>query len=187
MAVTPLEVAYPLALIVVAMDLLSREKSGSGPNRGEDRGSTMFLAGAVVAALVLVPVLSVLPWWSATGTWLGWVGLPVLVVGVAIRIWARRTLGRFYSLTLTTKSEQSVVDWGPYHRIRHPGYLGYLLMWVGVAIASLSGIVALVVLSLVGFAYVYRIRSEETMLLASMGDAYRQYRDRTRRLIPFVY
>jgi protein-S-isoprenylcysteine O-methyltransferase Ste14 len=33
----------------------------------------------------------------------------------------------------------------------------------------------------------YRISSEERMLLSELGDDYVRYRRRTRKLIPFVY
>jgi len=36
-------------------------------------------------------------------------------------------------------------------------------------------------------AYLYRIRVEERTLIAELGEPYRAYTTRTRRLIPFVY
>ena len=35
--------------------------------------------------------------------------------------------------------------------------------------------------------YLYRIASEERMLLSKLGSDYEEYRRRTRRLIPYIY
>jgi protein-S-isoprenylcysteine O-methyltransferase Ste14 len=35
--------------------------------------------------------------------------------------------------------------------------------------------------------FLNRIRIEERMLIEEFGDAYREYRETTRKLIPFVY
>jgi protein-S-isoprenylcysteine O-methyltransferase Ste14 len=43
-----------------------------------------------------------------------------------------RTLGRAYSRTLRTERER-VVEAGPYRHVRHPGYLGSNLIWLGFA------------------------------------------------------
>jgi protein-S-isoprenylcysteine O-methyltransferase len=47
-----------------------------------------------------------------------------------------RALGRFYSRTLCTSSEQVVMESGPYRVIRHPGYLGSIMVWTGFGVAS---------------------------------------------------
>jgi protein-S-isoprenylcysteine O-methyltransferase len=39
----------------------------------------------------------------------------------------------------------------------------------------------------IAFAFVRRIQVEETALNASLGEAYREYSGRTRRLVPLIY
>jgi protein-S-isoprenylcysteine O-methyltransferase Ste14 len=83
-------------------------------------------------------------------------------------------------------SDQHVVDTGPYRWIRHPSYTGSLLTIAGFLLcatnwAALAGVVPV----LVGL--LYRIRVEEQALSEELGDAYRSYASRTKRLIPFVY
>jgi hypothetical protein len=63
-------------------------------------------------------------------------GLVVEATGLALRAWSMRALGGSYSRTLRVvedEDQQTVVDAGPYRLIRHPGYLGSLLTWVGFA------------------------------------------------------
>jgi protein-S-isoprenylcysteine O-methyltransferase len=119
-------------------------------------------------------------------TWVGWVGLGVAIFGILFRWWANRVLGAFYTRTLKVVENQTIVRAGPYGVIRHPGYLGSILMWTGVAVSTTNWIVTLVVLIVMLIAYVYRIQTEEKMLV-SMNPDYAEYRKGTWRLMPFVY
>ena len=75
---------------------------------------------------------------------------------------------------------------GPYRLVRHPGYIGSILVWVGSRLAVnwlVAAATALVLLPV----YAYRISAEEQMLVDHFGDAYRTYKARTWRLVPFVW
>ena len=56
-------------------------------------------------------------------------GVVLQLTGIGIRAWSMRTLGRAYTRTLRTEGGQPVIDDGPYRLVRHPGYLGSLLIW----------------------------------------------------------
>ena len=114
-------------------------------------------------------------------------GLAVMVLGVGLRLWAAVTLGKYYTTTLMMTEGQKVVTTGPYAWVRHPGYLGEVLLWTGFGLVS-SNLIALVCLPLMFVVVLlYRISSEERMLVKELGDGYVQYQRRTRKLIPFVY
>jgi protein-S-isoprenylcysteine O-methyltransferase len=98
-----------------------------------------------------------------------------------------RVLGRFYTRTLVTTDDQRVVRDGPYRIVRHPGYLGSLLVWLGAAFCSTNLIAIGAVAVLLTVAYGYRIHVEERMLVASLGEPYVEYRRTTARLVPFVW
>ena len=85
------------------------------------------------------------------------------------------------------QEEHRLVTHGPYHFIRHPGYLGYLLLTLGIAAgyASLIALAAIVLLLVPGLRY--RMSVEESLLLAEFGDEYRAYAKRTLRWIPGVW
>ncbi len=110
-----------------------------------------------------------------------------MVGGVVLRVWAIRVLGEYYTRTLRTAEQQSLIDRGPYGVIRHPGYLGVLMLWVGAGLATANWIATLLIALVMFVAYTYRIQSEELMLAATFGEQYRRYAARTRRLIPFLY
>ncbi|HEX8990904.1 MAG TPA: isoprenylcysteine carboxylmethyltransferase family protein [Anaerolineales bacterium] len=118
--------------------------------------------------------------------WIGWLGVLVALCGLFMRTWANRVLGAFYTRTLQVAEGQTTVRDGPYRLVRHPGYLGMILMWTGASAATGNWIVLLIVLLLILAAYHYRIQSEEKMLDSTL-PGYGEYRARTWRLIPLIY
>ena len=56
-------------------------------------------------------------------------------LGIAFAIWARETLGRLWSGTITLKQDHRVVRTGPYALARHPIYTGILTGVLGVVVA----------------------------------------------------
>jgi protein-S-isoprenylcysteine O-methyltransferase Ste14 len=157
--------------------------------RGQfDQRSTVYIGIAY-----LLSILAVLGSWffnklkiGTLPAWIGWLGLVVALCGLLIRWRANRVLGAFYTRTLKVTENQFIVRAGPYRVIRHPGYLGSILMWVGAATATANWIVILIALVAMLSAYHYRIQNEEKMLMTTNAD-YAEYRSRTWRLIPLIY
>lgn len=111
----------------------------------------------------------------------------MVTTGLAIRYWAAKTLGEFYTRTLRILDEHSVVQAGPYCIIRHPGYLGTLLIGAGFGLAVSNWIVFSILLITELAAKLYRIRVEEKMLQDALEEPYKAYSANTWRLVPFVY
>ncbi len=109
-------------------------------------------------------------------------GLVLQGAGLALRLWAMRTLDDAYSRTVHVTEGQSVIESGPYRVVRHPGYLGSLLVWAGFGLTSGSApVLALTVLVLPP--YLRRIEAEE-LLLARCLPGYGDYAQRTGKLVP---
>ena len=142
--------------------------------------------GACLLLLLAAPALD-LSGIAVVATDIAWLGVGIMIAGLGLRVWAALALGRFYTRTLRLASDQGVVRRGPYRLIRHPGYAGDIVLWLGAALASRNLIVLALVATIVAFAYGTRIAAEEQMLLAAFGDDYRSYAKRSWRLIPFVY
>jgi protein-S-isoprenylcysteine O-methyltransferase Ste14 len=114
-----------------------------------------------------------------------YVGIALMVVGMALRWYSIRLLGRSFTYTVATRPDQQVVEAGPYQWIRHPSYTGGLLTVFGVLVCMTNPIAFLgIIPPLAGFAY--RIRVEERALAQNLGEPYRAYMRRTKRLIPFL-
>ncbi len=97
-----------------------------------------------------------------------------------------QTLWDAYSRTLKVTEEQMTIDRGPYQRVRHPGYLGSLLMWTGFALSSGSPAVCVWVGALLPAAYARRIVAEERLLERRLSG-YGEYRARTKKLVPGLW
>src|SRR5580704_2769248 len=64
-----------------------------------------------------------------------WLGVAVMVAGLAFAVWARVHLGTNWSGTVTLKEGHELIRSGPYALVRHPIYTGLLLAFAGTALA----------------------------------------------------
>ncbi len=114
------------------------------------------------------------------------VGLAMFIVGLTVALVAVATLGRFYSSTLVTRQDHKLIRHGVYRFARHPVYLGALTICFGVPVYA-SSLYGLLTMSVLIPIFLNRIKTEERMLTEEFGEAYRTYREATRKLIPFIY
>jgi protein-S-isoprenylcysteine O-methyltransferase Ste14 len=185
--------AYLLICIYLGTDarLRTGEKARSLTIDKADRKSTRLIGLAVgisVMLLLLSPLFNHFRLGQLEAGWFtGWLGIIMMLLGIFLRFWATRVLGRFYTRTLLTTADHRIVQDGPYRLLRHPGYSGSLLVWIGAGWAANNWIVFACVTLIFCLSYLYRIQTEETMLKAKFGEEYEDYVRRTRRLIPFIY
>jgi len=82
-----------------------------------------------------------------------------------LKLWAVRTLGRFWTMRVLIVPGSKAVATGPYRWIRHPNYVAVLLELAAIPLLGKAFLVFLFAfLSFSGVLY-FRIRSEETGLL----------------------
>ena len=114
------------------------------------------------------------------------VGLALIVIGLTNNLVAQVTLRRSYSSTLVIREDHQLVTRGIYRFTRHPIYLGVIMAGIGIPVyaSSLYGLLTMLALIPV---FLNRIRIEERMLIEEFGDAYRRYREATKKLIPFIF
>jgi protein-S-isoprenylcysteine O-methyltransferase Ste14 len=115
-----------------------------------------------------------------------WAGLVVLSAGVVLRLGPMLALGRRFASVVSVQEDHALATGGFYARVRHPSYLGILLMDVGFA-GVFRSVLALPLLLVVFWMFKRRMDVEEDFLLGQFGDAYRSYMARTARLVPGVY
>jgi|SRR5579871_6550732 len=121
---------------------------------------------------------------AAINTLEGAVGLIVCFVGFGIAVCARRHLGRNWGMPMTLKEGHELVTTGPYRYIRHPIYTGFLLAMLGSALA-MSRIWLLPFAAMLVYS-IYSASTEERLMRQQFPSRYDQYRQHTKRFIPFV-
>jgi protein-S-isoprenylcysteine O-methyltransferase Ste14 len=184
----PARVALVIATAVMVVAALFSSGNLSTGER-EDRSNRW-----VIGALGLIGLLSAwLPaytdrkeFWVLDGDAVRWLGVALYAVGGAVRLWPVFVLGRRFSGLVAIQPGHALVTGGIYSHIRHPSYVGLLVLSLGWALAFRSGVgVLLAALNIPPI--VARIRSEEKLLRAHFGEEYEAYCARTWRLIPGVY
>ena len=175
------------ALVERGFSLLNQAQ---GRGRGQDHGSYWLISACWYGA-TLFSLLDAWYWrWTTFGRpfWVvRGIGMLGVAGGIAIRILARRALGKQYSVRVETSDAHRLVTGGMYEVIRHPAYLGLVCLLLGIPLSegSWGGIVIAVVGGMP--AIVYRIGIEEASLREWFGQAYAQYQERTWRLIPYLW
>jgi protein-S-isoprenylcysteine O-methyltransferase Ste14 len=117
--------------------------------------------------------------------WLQAVGLVVFLSGLALAVWARRSLGRNWGMPMSEKADPELVTAGPYRSVRHPIYSGIILAMVGTAVA-VSWFWLFAVILLGGY-FVYSALMEERYMAGVFPDTYPAYKRSTKMLVPFVF
>jgi protein-S-isoprenylcysteine O-methyltransferase Ste14 len=155
--------------------------------RDRDRGTRVLIALTLGAAIGLAAAApSIAPSLRMPGA-ARVVGVIVMWLGLATRVWAIAALGAAFRTTVEVDPGQTVVSSGPYQWIRHPSYTGLLLITAGFGLAAGNwlALAAGLLLPLPGI--LWRIQVEEAELERVLGAAYSAYRARTTRLIPGLW
>jgi protein-S-isoprenylcysteine O-methyltransferase len=167
-----------------------RLKRSADSSKARDKGSLNLIAvlwwiGMAMdfSVSLLLPQAAIS--WKRTS--LFFVGICLMLLGIALRWYSAAVLGRYFTFDVAIQSGQVLVEAGPYRYIRHPSYSGALLtlLGFGLALGNWAGLAA--ALSCMWFAYAYRIPVEEAALASALGEGYNQYMRRTWRLVPFVF
>ncbi|MGE0212655.1 MAG: isoprenylcysteine carboxylmethyltransferase family protein [Parvibaculaceae bacterium] len=125
--------------------------------------------------------------WSAVPFAIVVLGYVLLGAGIALVTWAQ-AVNRFFEpgVRLQRERGQHVISSGPYAIVRHPGYVGALMLFAGLALA-LASWWALIPAAWAGAILVFRTSREDALLRAGL-DGYAAYAQRTRfRLVPGIW
>jgi protein-S-isoprenylcysteine O-methyltransferase Ste14 len=166
--------------------------SGSSGISGGEKHSTasktiLYAFGVVLVLLTLVP-----PYcdrrdiWVIDGDAARYFGLFLFFAGSILRLAAVFVLGRRFSGLVAIQPGHQLKTDGLYRYIRHPSYTGLIASMIGYVLIFRS-VIGLLLNILLFLFLVSRMNDEESFLEAHFGDEYRNYRLRTRRLVPFVY
>jgi protein-S-isoprenylcysteine O-methyltransferase Ste14 len=133
----------------------------------------------------LVIVSQFIPLWN--NPVVAYIGITITIIAGIIMLVSRIQLGVFATPVLMIEDDHQLKTNGIYKFVRHPMYLGGVLMFLGTFLAFRS------ILSLIFFMVFYtiiilkRLQNEEAMLQSAFGEEYTVYMKKTKRLIPFIY
>lgn len=161
--------------IVVALLLVIRRRKWGQPAAFLPRIIALVATFMSVVAIRFLPRVFIAPWVVLTSMILSWLGLVWMMVALAY-------LGRCFGLFPEVRG---LVMRGPYRWIRHPLYLGELVMLLGLLLPLISPL-AVVLLALEAVLQIIRALYEERALLRVFPE-YRDYMTRTWRLLPGVW
>ena len=158
--------AFMLAVCFFAIEPLFRQgKAAKSLERtASDKGSSTLIVVLFWIVIILPPLLNFLQVGQIASSVIRWLGLLIMVLGLGLRFWSMRVLGKYYTRTLRVAEKQAIVTQGPYRVIRHPGYLGTICVWIGFSLAVGNWSATIILAILLFGVYGYRIRSEEVML-----------------------
>jgi protein-S-isoprenylcysteine O-methyltransferase Ste14 len=187
-----LALSYSTILYLYRKDPALLEERFKQPGEGGQAGWDRYVVyGLVVGFIIWVVVMPLdaerFGWSPAFPLWLEAIGL-ALLVGSAFLFFRSYTDNTFLSplVRIQEDRKQQVVSTGVYGFVRHPMYLGGILMFVGapLLLGSVGGLVAGLALTVLLMA---RIVGEEAMLAREL-EGYRDYAQQVRyRLVPYLW
>lgn len=111
-------------------------------------------------------------------------GFSVFAIGIIIRWISIIQLKNEFTVNVSITKNHNLKTDGIYKKIRHPSYLGLLLICFGLSTAMNSVISFFVISIPIYIAIIYRIKIEESILIKEFGDLYKQYILNSKKLFP---
>lgn len=139
------------------------------------------LLAAALACAFLLGRYAPQPWPGLNDTTAQWIGLGFGVAGLILMVWAVFTLRRHATTVMPHRPSGVLVTSGPYWRLRNPIYLGEVFATLGLAELTKNIWYVAAALAFAVLVTALQIVHEERHLEARFGQAYRDYKARSRR------
>ncbi len=186
MATAPLVVALGLAVFWgVSLQNVLRHKGTSVRGQGETPVSLWFILVLFGSLLLFAESLAFIALeYSGIGFRLGVfqvAGLVLYLAGCMLHGWSVIVRGQ-HATSWSMHDDHRLVTVAPYSFVRHPSYLGYLLMIIGFTFVWAQWFTFLPWAAIPG--YVMVSRQEEQLLLNKFGEQYQLYMNKVGAFIP---
>lgn len=163
-------------LMLAELYFLQETDSDSTFDKGIKSG---FLVSCAISIVMLLQLL------MRSDLLLQVIGSLLIAAGIGLRAHGKVVLGRHFSHSLRLLADHQLVKAGAFKYIRHPAYLGTLLVVTGFALYT-SPYAALITFVVALLLILKRVNHEEKMMMGYFGTAYRQYQCDSFKVIPFV-
>ena len=91
------------------------------------------------------------------------IGMVSLLLGSLIRIHSILTLKQFFTYSVAKVENHKIIATGLYKFIRHPGYLGQLMIFMGISISISNWFSILLMMIPVSLGYLYRMKLRKNL------------------------
>ncbi|MGB7537016.1 MAG: isoprenylcysteine carboxylmethyltransferase family protein [Anaerolineales bacterium] len=181
---------FALAVGVQAIGGTEGIRGGKGDISKLNRRETIVRIGLVIGlylALAGIPfadryAIGVFP----EGPALRWLGDALSALGYGFVFWSGLALGKQYSPEVTIQKDHRLITSGPFRWIRHPRYLGVILLTFGLSLTFRSWIGLGAAPFLIAI-LLLRIHDEEELLGREFGAEWDAYCRTSARLMPGIW
>ncbi len=179
-------VSYLYGFFEVFMNLRQRRKNNAISTK--DKGSLWLLYSLITLGYALsfsigATKIGRVYYWNTFFA----IGMALVVVGFIIRIHSIRTLKQYFTYSVAKVENHKIIATGLYKFIRHPGYLGQLMIFLGISISVSNWFSILFMMIPITIGYLYQIRIEEKFMSEQLREDYIVYQEHTKKIIPLLY
>ena len=163
-------------------------RSKSTDKQSADKNSLIIIWVTVVTAISLSSYIATkyyLP--ISENQLIRYIGLALIITGVIFRLIIVKSLGKYFTVDVTIKTDHKLKKDGFYSFLRHPSYFVSLISFIGFGL-TLNNWLSLSLVTLAALiSFIYRIKVEEKVLITYFGAEYIAYKKTTKGIIPFIY
>lgn len=153
-----------------------------------DKGTLWIIWITIIACITLSVYVSVAYKFPISeNPIIRYLGLVIIYIGIIFRILVVRSLGQFFTVSVTIRIDHKLKKDGFYKYLRHPSYLASLISFIGFGIAINSWISLALITTAILIVFIIRIKVEEKVLIEQFGAEYFEYKQSTKSIIPFIY
>lgn len=180
-------IAEIFGLSEIILLIVKRSKKSATKSQA-DRSSLIILWIVIAASMAIGGNIAINRVWPMPNTRLVMdIGVAVAIVGFIIRWTAILQLGKMFTVDVAIVSSATLKTTGLYKIVRHPSYLGLMLIICSIGICEADILSCIVVIIPTVLALNYRMIVEEKALTTEFGEQYEQYKKTTARIIPGIF
>ncbi len=171
----------------VVLLVLKRSKKALVKSQNDGK-SLLFLWLVILVCLTIGYIVARKHTWITGGPVIAEIsGVSVIIAGFIIRWIAIIQLGNMFTVDVAISSVHFLKTDGIYKIVRHPSYLGLLLIIAGLALL-LNNVLSCIIIIIPIFLIInYRISVEEKALGGEFDNQYQQYKLKVKKIIPLLY
>lgn len=171
----------------VGLLVLKRSKNASSKSQADKRSLLLFWITIPVCFTLGNYISARQIGWPVVSPLFRQIGIAVFAIGYIIRWTAVYQLGKMFTVDVAIAGDHRLKNDGLYNLVRHPSYLGLMLIIVGVSMFMSNLLSCIVIVIPIFIVTNYRIAVEEKALTAEFGSVYEDYKKRVKKIVPGIY